>query len=214
VPLALLRAHAALGAGKRGLDVGCGDGVMMYKILRVGGTVLGVDLSLAGLRIARAEIERRKGEIPALARASTSALPLADRSVDFVTSIEVIEHLTDVDSHLAEVRRVLTPGGLLVVTTPHRLPSGALQDPFHVVEYDHAGLTAVLRRHFASVEVRGMYPPLLDRLYYHATGWAPLDKAARGGFKVVSRFIVNPYVHALKAQPHSDWRNLVASCRI
>jgi SAM-dependent methyltransferase len=148
-----------------------------------------------------------------LARASAAVLPIAAGSVDYVTAIEVIEHLADVDGHLAEVRRVLRPGGVLVVTTPHRLASGELQDPYHVVEYDAAGLAAVLRRHFASVEVRGMYPELLDRLYYRASGFTPLDKVVRGGFKVVSRWLLNPYVHMLKTRPRSGWRNLVAICR-
>jgi len=213
VPLALLRKQGALASGKRGLDVGCGDGVMLFKILRAGGVALGIDLSLAGLHLARAEIQRRAGAAPVLARASACALPLADGSVDFATSIEVIEHLADADGHVAELRRVLAPRGVLVVTTPHRLPSGALQDPYHVIEYDAAGLAAVLGRHFASVEVRGMYPELLDRLYYRASGFIPLDKVVRGGFKVVSRCLLNPYVHMLKSQPRSGWRNLVALCR-
>jgi SAM-dependent methyltransferase len=211
VPLALLRAHGALAPGKRGLDVGCGDGVMLYKILRAGGQVLGVDLSLAGLRIARAEIERRSGKPPALTRASATVLPFASGSVDFVTSIEVIEHLADAGGHLAEIRRVLRPGGVLVVTTPHRLASGELQDPYHVVEYDAASLAELLGRHFPSAEVRGMYPAFLDRIYYRASGLAPLDKVVRGGFKVISRWVVNPYVHMLKARPRTGWKNLVAT---
>jgi SAM-dependent methyltransferase len=214
VPLAVLRAHAALDAGKRGVDLGCGDGVMLFKIQRAGGKVVGLDLSLAGLRIARDELTRRTGVAPALARASASVLPFAPGSLDYVTSIEVIEHLQDADVHLAEVRRVLAPGGVLVVTTPHRLPSGELQDPYHVVEFDAASLEALLRRHFASVEVRGMYPALLDRIYYRASGFRPLDKVVRGGFKVVSRWLMNPYVHMLKRAPRTGWRNLVAICRV
>jgi len=213
VPLAMLRAEGLLAAGKRGLDVGCGDGVMVYKVLRAGGSAVGVDLSLAGLRMARAEILRIARVAPSLLRASATSLPLADASVDYVTSIEVIEHLDDADAHLAEIRRVLAPGGVLVVTTPHRLESGELQDPYHVVEYDGASLRTVLGRHFGAIELRGMYPDLLDRLYYRASGLAPLDKAVRGVFKVVSRCLVNPYVRVLKAQPRTGWRNLVAVCR-
>src|SRR5215468_4417214 len=66
VPLALLRAEGALDAGKRGVDVGCGDGVMVYKLIRAGASAIGVDLSLAGLRMARAEIERRSAAVPSL----------------------------------------------------------------------------------------------------------------------------------------------------
>jgi SAM-dependent methyltransferase len=214
VPLALLREQGGLAAGQRGLDLGCGDGVMLYKVLRGGGTIVGVDLSRPGLAIARREIQERTGRAPALMRASATSLPLSDASVDYVLSIEVIEHVAEVEAYLGEIHRVLRPGGFLAVTTPHRLESGVLQDPYHVVEYDAASLTTLLSARFADVRVWGMYPSLLDRLYLGATRVKTVDKVVRGGFKLVAKFLTNPFQHALRESPPTHgWHNLVAIAR-
>lgn len=214
VPLALLRRAGGLAKGRRGVDVGCGDGVMMYKVLRAGGNIAGVDLSGAGLRLARREVTARMGTPPNVMRASATALPLASASVDYVLSIEVIEHVPDVGAYLAEIGRILKPGGLFLLTTPHRLESGELQDPYHVVEYDAAGLAELLGRGFHEVRVWGMYPSALDRLYRGATRVPSVDKVVRGGFKVLARYVANPYVHALReAPPTRGWHKLAAICR-
>lgn len=96
------------------LDVGCGDGAYtrLAADLPGGHRVIGVDWAAAPLR-------RAKGLGLALVRGGLDRLPFASGSVDVVILSEVIEHLVDTDEALAELHRVLRPGGHLIVTTPN-----------------------------------------------------------------------------------------------
>lgn len=79
-----------------------------------------------------------------------------------VYSIQVIEHAEEVERYLAEVSRVLRPGGVFVVATPNRLtysPDG-MHNPFHVREYDARELGALLGSTFGEVEVVGLHAGL------------------------------------------------------
>jgi SAM-dependent methyltransferase len=207
VPLRLVGAAR----GRLGIEVGTGDGVLLYKAMRAGAKIVGVDLSRPGLEHARDEIRTRLGRAPSLARGSAYALPFADATFDFALSVEVIEHLEHDDQHLAELRRVLKPGGVLALTTPQRRPDGKIADPYHVREYDPGELRARLERHFGQVEILGMYPRPLDRLYYGATGIGALDKLVRGAFKVAARWVWNPYL-ALRPLGSRRCENLAARC--
>lgn len=87
----------------------------------------------------------------ATVRANLATLPLASGSVDVVVSLQVVEHLWDLRGFLADLVRVLRPGGRAVVSTPNRpvfspgLPRGARPtNPFHVEELDAEQLDALL----------------------------------------------------------------------
>lgn len=101
--------------GLRVLDAGCGLGSHLHLLA---GThrldLIGLDLDADRLRRAGAEVPGA-----ALARAAIARLPLADASVDRVLASEVLEHVPDDAAALAEVRRVLRPGGRLVLSVPH-----------------------------------------------------------------------------------------------
>jgi SAM-dependent methyltransferase len=83
-------------------------------------------------------------------------LPFADATFDVVTSFETIEHLEDRAQFIAELRRVLKPDGLLILSTPNALftepVNGKPRNPFHVFEYTPDELTKELRGYFAEVE--------------------------------------------------------------
>lgn len=101
-------------AGRTGvaLDLGCGTGAGLDELARRCGAVLGLDLRPEGL----ADTRRR---FPAswLVQADAARLPLAEGSVDLVLALDVLEHLDD-EAALREIRRVLRPGGMLVLTVP------------------------------------------------------------------------------------------------
>jgi SAM-dependent methyltransferase len=212
VPLRLLDRQSE---GRRyvvGLDVGCGDGVMLYKAHLAGKRVVGVDYSFDGVALARRQLEARGVERPSVVHASCYRLPFDDSTFDYVSSIEVIEHLSEPEQYLSEIRRVLRPGGAAVITTPHSSQDGALHDPFHIREYTGAELRALLHEYFGRVEVWGMNSAALDRLYFRATGVGPLDKVIRGGVKVFAKWVFNPYLYHLTSSPDYGWGNLVALC--
>jgi len=102
------------GAAGRMLDVACGTGTLLQAVIaaRAGGTRAGVDISPEMLAVAR----RRLPEGVALAVASADALPFADGSFDTVVSTNAFHFFRAPEAALGEMRRVLRPGGALVVT--------------------------------------------------------------------------------------------------
>jgi hypothetical protein len=70
----------------------------------------------------------------------------------------------------------------------------------------------LLREYFPEVSVWGMFPATLDQLYFRATHIGILDKLVRGVFKLVAKWLFNPYVYAITRSPNYRWSNLVAVC--
>ncbi|HTD08840.1 MAG TPA: methyltransferase domain-containing protein [Solirubrobacteraceae bacterium] len=98
-------------ANARILDAGCGSGRFMVDLAKRG-EVTGVELSDTSVALAR---QRDIGEVVA---GSVLEMPFADASFDLAVSLDVIEHLEDDIAALRELRRVVAPGGALLVTVP------------------------------------------------------------------------------------------------
>jgi ubiquinone/menaquinone biosynthesis C-methylase UbiE len=100
--------------GERALDLGCGAGEFTVALAEAGVEVTGAD-------VAEAALERARRRHPGLSFVSVpfdGPLPFEDCSFELVWAGEVIEHVADTALWLSEVRRVLAPGGRLLVTTP------------------------------------------------------------------------------------------------
>jgi len=93
------------------LDAGCGSGRNMVELAHHG-TVTGIELSATSASLARA---RNTGEV---IEGSVLQMPFAADSFELAASLDVIEHLEDDLSALRELRRVVAPGGALLVTVP------------------------------------------------------------------------------------------------
>ena len=133
-----------LARGLRVLDAACGEGYGSFLLAQAARDVVGVDVS--GEAVAHA---RSRYAAPNLryVQGSVTALPLADASVDLVVSFETIEHLTAQAEMLAEFRRVLAPGGALLISSPNRpVYSGELpaENEYHVRELDRGELADLL----------------------------------------------------------------------
>lgn len=95
------------------LDAGCGNGIVGQAVIaRIG---IGIDTEAAQLALAR-----RAPSYRSLTRASATAIPLADRSQRSALCNCVLEHIPDDDAALAEMARVLAPGGFLLLTLANR----------------------------------------------------------------------------------------------
>jgi SAM-dependent methyltransferase len=121
-----------LAGARRVLDIGCGEGQIARVAQRAGAEfVFGVDPSAAQV----GEAKHRAGG-PVYARAEASALPCVLQSFDAVVACLVFEHIVDVDSAIAEVGRVLEPGGRFLFFLNHPLlqtpGSGWIDD--HIID--------------------------------------------------------------------------------
>lgn len=104
-------------AGKTGLDVGCGAGLLTEPLARLGAAMTGVDAAPENIGAARAHAAASGLAIDYVAGGIES---LADRRFDLVVSMEVIEHVSDPAGFVAGLAAALAPGGLMVLSTPNR----------------------------------------------------------------------------------------------
>jgi ubiquinone/menaquinone biosynthesis C-methylase UbiE len=140
-------------AGRRILDAGCGAGALLAALRERGAIVTGLDRSAGMLELAR----RRLGDDADLRVAELgSPLPFPDGTFDDVTASLVLHYLEDWGLALAEMRRVLKPGGRLLVSvnhpfaeTPWHPRAGPKPDYFatysYTVEWTAGGRSALLR---------------------------------------------------------------------
>lgn len=133
---------------ERLLDLGCGGGRHAYAAARGGAAVVALDASHADVVSVRAMLGAMAdaGEIDASSCttgalcADARSLPFADASFDRVIASEVLEHVVEDDSAIAELARVLRPGGSMAVTVPRLGPevvNWLLSDAYHDVPGGH-----------------------------------------------------------------------------
>ncbi|MEH0827050.1 MULTISPECIES: class I SAM-dependent methyltransferase [unclassified Micromonospora] len=158
-------------SGRRILDVGCGSGPLSAALRAKGAVVTGFDVSAAMVGLAR----QRLGEDADLHVADLSApLPFADAEFDDVVASLVLHYLEDWSGPLAELRRVLKPGGRLMVSVNH--PAA------YAIEYPKAD-------YFALTKYSEDY--ILDGQTVWLTFWhrplhAMADAFAAAGFRIVT----------------------------
>ncbi|MFI6764695.1 class I SAM-dependent methyltransferase [Streptomyces sp. NPDC050355] len=113
-------------AGRRVLDAGCGSGPLSAALRERGAVVTGIDASAGMLALAR----RRLGADAALHMVDLSdPLPFDDGAFDDVVASLVLHYLEDWGPTLAELRRVLKPGGRLIASVDHPFVAYTIQDP-------------------------------------------------------------------------------------
>ena len=109
-------------ACQRVLDLGCGNGRHLVALALRGFSVAGLDISLSGLRLARAWLEEEGLEAGLVCADTRLPLPLMARAFDGLLATQVIHHalLAEVRVSLAEIWRVLVPGGIAFVSVAGR----------------------------------------------------------------------------------------------
>lgn len=142
-----------LAAGLDVLDVACGEGYGSSLLASRAKSVIGVDVDRGTIEHARRTYAAASGL--SFVEASATELPLPDDSVDFVVSFETIEHLADQVGMLREIRRVLRPGGTVLISSPNREIYSNDRDyanEHHVRELDFEEFDALLAEFFESRE--------------------------------------------------------------
>ncbi|WP_326583038.1 class I SAM-dependent methyltransferase [Streptomyces sp. NBC_00481] len=172
--LAAALGPAATGGPRTILDIGCGDGTAAATAapLLPGHRIIGVDWSQDALRRARTRVPYAiRGEL------ADGGLPFRSESADAVLFSEVIEHLVDPDAALDEIRRVLRPGGHLMLSTPNL-----------AAWYNRALLLAGVQPVFSEVSLRGIHGRPGTEVVGHLrlyTARALREFVAASGFEVV-----------------------------
>jgi len=159
------------------LDIGCGTGGNL-ETLSGFGRAEGVDISTEALDFCRARGLKNVRE------GAAETLPYESESFDLVTGLDVVEHLDDDVAGLREMRRVLRPGGRMLLFVPAFMFLWGVQDdvshhrrrytlPELKQKLQQAGL-AVDRASYANISFFG--PILVGRLFMRVSGWRPASE--------------------------------------
>jgi SAM-dependent methyltransferase len=135
-------------SGKRILDAACGSGYGSEILARNAAAVFGVDIHSEAVDYSR---RRYASERTHFAQADCLALPFASAQFDLIVAFEIIEHLDNSEAFLRELKRVLQPSGLLLLSTPNRLyytDDRGERNPFHKREYSFPEFDVLLQAVF------------------------------------------------------------------
>lgn len=132
---------AGLSDGDRLVDVGCGPGTAVREAARHAAAATGVDPSAASLSLARWISARRRARNVTWVQGSAEDLPLPDASATVVWALSSVHHWADRGAGFAEARRVLRPGGRLLIAE-RQAREGARGLAAHGLTSDQAGQVA------------------------------------------------------------------------
>lgn len=147
------RAASRLCAGKLVLDAASGEGYGSDILRAAGAKVVGVEIDLATVEASRLRypgVDFVQGDV--------ARLPFPDAHFDVITSFETLEHIPDPQSCLNEFRRVLKPGGVLIISTPDKTIYNrylAEPNPFHLHELERQEFRQALEQRFRNVALYG-----------------------------------------------------------
>lgn len=138
----------ALCSGKEVLDIASGEGYGSNLLASVAKSVVGIDVSPDAIEHASAQYQRANLRF---VHGSASRIPVDSNSIDVAVSFETLEHHTEHEAMLHELRRVLRPDGILIMSTPEKLnytDRRHVKNPYHVKELYLEEFRELVARHF------------------------------------------------------------------
>jgi O-antigen biosynthesis protein len=141
--------------GKDVLDIASGEGYGSALLARKAASVVGVDISEAAVK--HASDSYPSGNLRFL-QGDCAQIPMADNSVDVVVSFETIEHHTQHEEMMLEIKRVLRPNGVLVISSPdkyHYSEKPGFSNEYHVKELYEQEFKDLIGRYFKSSRYYG-----------------------------------------------------------
>lgn len=140
-------------AGKKVLDIACGEGYGSNLLSKIAGHVTGVDIDADVINNAK---EKYLSKNLQFLTGSVDNIPAADDQFDIVVSFETLEHTGDHEKMASEIKRVLKPEGLLIISTPDKKnysDKTGYKNPFHMKELYPEEFSGLLHRYFKNVQV-------------------------------------------------------------
>lgn len=138
------------------LDIACGNGFGSNLLAnQTKGKVIGGDISAEAVQYSKKKFQQTNLEFSVL---DGTNLSFPDSFFNTVVSFETIEHTIHYKKMLSEFKRVLKPGGLLVLSTPNILvnsPSGIVTNPFHTQEFKLEELISIVQNEFSDFKIFG-----------------------------------------------------------
>lgn len=196
--------------GKDVLDVGCGAGVEVVRFARAGARVTGVDIAESAIALARQNLEQQ-GLSARLDVADGERLPYPDASFDLVFAHGVVQYTGDDRRLVAEVHRVLRPGGLAIFQAYNRISwlnalSKVMKTP---LEHEDA---PVLKR-YSATEFRSLLTPFktVDMVFERFPVKSRLHKGWKG--LAFNTFFVGTFNALPRAWVRRYGWHLLAFCR-
>ncbi len=149
-------------AGKRVLDAACGTGYGTDLLGQHAKEAVGVDLAPEAVTYAREHYQN-----PALQFlvGDVEHLNFPEGSFDVTVSYETLEHVPHPEAFIQELRRLLKPGGLIIISTPNKPAFKERKlfpyNPFHIKEYTWEEFHEVINKHFTQSEFYGQNKPIV-----------------------------------------------------
>jgi ubiquinone/menaquinone biosynthesis C-methylase UbiE len=177
---------------KKVLDIACGTGYGLAFLKSTAKSVTGVDVDAVAAKQALSECDAKARVL----LGDGTNLPFIDESFDVVTSFETLEHLFERKLFLSELKRVLKPNGLLILSTPNahytKPINGKPTNKFHVFEYTTEELKAELESQFTlqrfigqTLDTSFTIPPFYDAQQELSKNFATQTKLF--GWKVLNK---------------------------
>lgn len=202
-PFGELSTPAWNGGGKL-LDVGCGNGRFLTTMRTLGWEVQGVEFSEAGVVAARMSgLSVHHGDL------ASAALP--DASFDLVTARHVIEHIPDPQVFMAELARVLKPGGRLVIETPSSAALGrqwfnthwyANDVPRHLFLFAPANLERLGRDH--GLQKQGLFMETTPKIFLNSLDYVIGNRGKPSKRVAWRRLLARIYVRMAQRRGRGD----------
>ena len=133
------------------LELGCGEGRGIDIILNKSKSYTAIDKIKSVIEVL--SLKYKKNNF--LASNFPPIDKLKDNSFDTIISFQVIEHLNDDELFVSEIKRILRPGGIALITTPN-IKMTLTRNPWHIREYTSKELRGLCEKYFSSVEVNGI----------------------------------------------------------
>jgi ubiquinone/menaquinone biosynthesis C-methylase UbiE len=134
--------------GKSVLDIASGEGYGSNLLAGKAAAVIGVDIDHASIEVAK---KKYPGKNLQFRQGSASMIPVDDNSVDVVVSFETIEHHDQHEEMLKEIKRVLRPGGVLIMSSPDKKyysDERGYNNPYHVKELYFNDFKKLINQYF------------------------------------------------------------------